>query len=40
VTFTEPGTLEPGEQGWKDVIRVGGGELVSIAVRFSGGTGR
>jgi FtsP/CotA-like multicopper oxidase with cupredoxin domain len=40
VTFTGPGTLEPGEQAWKDTIRVGGGELVSIVGEFTGGTGR
>lgn len=43
VTYEGPGTLDAGEQGWKDTIRVGrpdGGELVSIAARFYGGTGR
>jgi spore coat protein A len=43
VTYTEPGTLEAADHGWKDTIRVGrpdGGELVTIAARFSGGTGR
>jgi len=40
VTFTGPGTLQPGEQAWKDVIRVGGGELVSVVGQFTGGTGR
>jgi FtsP/CotA-like multicopper oxidase with cupredoxin domain len=40
VTYKQHGTLEPGEQGWKDVITVGGGELVSIAGQFAGGTGR
>jgi o-aminophenol oxidase len=34
----EPVPLE--EQGWKDVVRVRGAELVRIAGRFSGGTGR
>jgi len=40
VTYREPGTLAPGEQGWKDTIVVNGGELVSVAGQFSGGTGR
>lgn len=40
VTFQRLGTLQPGEQGWKDTIQVGGGELVSIAGDFTGGTGR
>jgi spore coat protein A len=43
VTYVEPGTLEAADQGWKDTIRVGrpdGGELVTIAARFQGGTGR
>jgi o-aminophenol oxidase len=40
VTYKQAGTLQPGEQGWKDVIQVGGGELVSIAGEFVGGTGR
>jgi FtsP/CotA-like multicopper oxidase with cupredoxin domain len=43
VTYVEPGTLDAADQGWKDTIRVGrpdGGELVTIAARFSGGTGR
>lgn len=40
VTFQQAGTLEPGEQGWKDVVTVGANELVSVAGRFSGGTGR
>ncbi|GAA0461701.1 multicopper oxidase [Paractinoplanes deccanensis] len=39
-TFTAAGALGPDEQGWKDVIRVGGGQLVSVAGRFEGGTGR
>jgi o-aminophenol oxidase len=34
------GILQPNEQGWKDTIRVGGGEVVSVAGQFSGGTGR
>jgi spore coat protein A len=43
VTYVEPGTLEAADHGWKDTIRVGrpdGGELVTIAAWFSGGTGR
>jgi hypothetical protein len=40
VTCREEGTLAPGEQGWKDTITVGGGELVTIAGRFAGGSGR
>jgi o-aminophenol oxidase len=43
VTYLEPGTLDAGDQGWKDTIRVGlpdSGELVTIAARFDGGTGR
>lgn len=43
VTFIGPGTLDTSDQGWKDTIRVGQpaeGELVTIAARFSGGTGR
>jgi spore coat protein A len=43
VTYVEPGVLEAADHGWKDTIRVGrpgGGELVTIAARFSGGTGR
>jgi spore coat protein A len=40
VTYQHADALEPGEQGWKDVITVGGSELVSIAGQFAGGTGR
>lgn len=40
VTYESPGTLDASDQGWKDTIRVGGGELVSIAAQFYGGTGR
>jgi FtsP/CotA-like multicopper oxidase with cupredoxin domain len=40
VTYQQAGALEPGEQGWKDVITVGGNELVSIAGQFAGGNGR
>jgi FtsP/CotA-like multicopper oxidase with cupredoxin domain len=32
--------LQPNEKGWKDTFVVGAGELVSIAGRFSGGSGR
>ncbi|MGH2942886.1 MAG: multicopper oxidase domain-containing protein, partial [Solirubrobacteraceae bacterium] len=39
VTYKEQGSLTPGEQGWKDVIQVGGGELVAVAGRLRG-TGR
>lgn len=35
-----PGTLQPNEQGWKDTIRVGRGEVVSVAGQFGGGNGR
>jgi FtsP/CotA-like multicopper oxidase with cupredoxin domain len=38
--FSGAGTLDPNEEGWKDVIRVGGGQLVSVAGQFGGGTGR
>jgi spore coat protein A len=40
VTFKSEGTLAPGEQGWKDTIRVGPNEVVSIAGQFGGGSGR
>ncbi|MGH3941930.1 MAG: multicopper oxidase family protein [Pseudonocardiaceae bacterium] len=32
--------LDANEQGWKDTIRVGGGELVTLAAQFGGATGR
>jgi o-aminophenol oxidase len=32
--------LDPNERGWKDTIRVGGGQLVRIAGQFSGANGR
>lgn len=32
--------VDPNEQGWKDVIRVGGGQLVRVAGQFSGATGQ
>ncbi len=34
------GTIDPNEQGWKDVIRVDRAESVTVAGRFEGGTGR
>ncbi|ASO19804.1 spore coat protein A [Actinoalloteichus hoggarensis] len=34
------GTLLPDERGWKDTIRVGSAELVSILAHFTGSTGR
>lgn len=40
VTYQSAGTLTPGEQGWKDTITVGGGELLTVAGQFSGGSGR
>jgi o-aminophenol oxidase len=40
IAYTSAGTLSPGEQGWKDTIRVGPKEVVSIAARFGGGSGR
>jgi FtsP/CotA-like multicopper oxidase with cupredoxin domain len=49
ITYKKPGVLDPNEQGWKDVIRVGPGELsqpqttgeiLSIAAQFSGGSGQ
>jgi o-aminophenol oxidase len=43
VTFVEGLPLEAADEGWKDTIRVGradGGELVTVAARFGGGTGR
>jgi spore coat protein A len=38
--YIGPGILDPNEQGWKDTIRVGRGELVSVAGQFVGGNGR
>ncbi|HEV7828680.1 MAG TPA: multicopper oxidase domain-containing protein [Pseudonocardiaceae bacterium] len=32
--------VDPNEQGWKDVIRVGGGQLVRVAGQFGGANGR
>lgn len=43
ISYLAPGTLDTSDQGWKDTIRVGlpdAGELVTIAARFEGGTGR
>jgi spore coat protein A len=39
IVFAGPGTLDDNEEGWKDVIRVGPGELVSVIGQFDGGTG-
>lgn len=40
--LTRKGTLpvDPNEQGWKDVIRVSGGQLVHVAGQFGGANGR
>jgi FtsP/CotA-like multicopper oxidase with cupredoxin domain len=35
-----PNQVAAEESGWKDVARVGGGELVQVAGRFDGGSGR
>lgn len=40
VTYKEEGKLDASEQGWKDVIRVAGGELVTILGQFAGASGR
>ncbi len=40
VACTGPGILAPNEQGWKDTILVGRGEVVSVAGQFVGGNGR
>jgi FtsP/CotA-like multicopper oxidase with cupredoxin domain len=40
VAYTGPLDIEPAEQGWKDVIRVPAGTMVSVAGRFGGATGR
>ncbi|MFI6319434.1 multicopper oxidase family protein [Nonomuraea sp. NPDC050556] len=37
---TGPGVVDPNEQGWKDVVRVGQAEAVKVAGRFKGGSGR
>jgi FtsP/CotA-like multicopper oxidase with cupredoxin domain len=39
ITYQQPAVLEEHEKGWKDVIRVDSGELVSVAGQFSGATG-
>jgi FtsP/CotA-like multicopper oxidase with cupredoxin domain len=36
----EPGVIVPGEGGWKDVIRVGSGELVTVIGRYGPAAGR
>src|SRR6185312_11636866 len=36
----EPGAFGPGERGWKDVVRVGSGELVSVIGRYAPAAGR
>jgi o-aminophenol oxidase len=40
ITYSEPGTLDPYEQGWKDVIRVDPDQMVTVAGQFTGATGR
>lgn len=40
LTRRSPLPVDANEQGWKDVIRVGGGQLVRIAGQFAGATGR
>lgn len=40
LTRTGPLPVDPNEQGWKDVIRVGGGQLVRVAGQFGGANGR
>ncbi|WP_169808866.1 multicopper oxidase domain-containing protein, partial [Microtetraspora fusca] len=40
LAFKETGVVEEGEKGWKDVVRLGDAEVVEIAGRFVGGTGR
>ncbi|AHH96774.1 multicopper oxidase family protein [Kutzneria albida] len=39
ITHDSPGVLDANEQGWKDVIRVGPGELIPVVGQFDGGTG-
>ncbi|KAA2256546.1 multicopper oxidase domain-containing protein [Solihabitans fulvus] len=39
-TWAADCALSAHEQGWKDVVRVGPGELVSVAAQFTGGTGQ
>jgi FtsP/CotA-like multicopper oxidase with cupredoxin domain len=38
--WTGPGVIDANELGMKDTIRVNPGEMVTIAARFEGGTGR
>ncbi|APU14353.1 MULTISPECIES: multicopper oxidase family protein [Actinoalloteichus] len=40
VRYVADGALLPDERGWKDTIRVGSTELVSILSHFTGSTGR
>ncbi|KNB50568.1 multicopper oxidase family protein [Streptomyces caatingaensis] len=40
VDTARPVPVGPEEQGWKDVFRVPGGQLVTVAGRFTGGHGR
>jgi len=40
LTFLSREMPAPNEQGWKDTIRVGRRELVSVVGKFSGGNGR
>ncbi|WP_330157160.1 multicopper oxidase family protein [Nocardiopsis tropica] len=40
LAFAGAGVVNPDEEGWKDVIRVGPGTMVSVMGRFTGGTGR
>ena len=40
ITFSAHGVLDDNEQGWKDTIRVNPGEIVTIAMKFDGFTGR
>lgn len=40
IAFQETGVLEANEEGLKDVIRVGPAEIVTLAGRFEGATGR
>ncbi|MGQ0773054.1 MAG: multicopper oxidase domain-containing protein [Pseudonocardiales bacterium] len=40
LTRREALPVDANEQGWKDVIRVNGGELVRVVAQFGGATGR
>jgi spore coat protein A len=40
ITWQQTAPVDANEQGWKDTIRVGGGQLVNIAGQFSGANGR